>query len=59
MLRSFAQDTTRSKINCTRSGRPESRLSRMISSKNSRPRSGRSKIYVRLTSMCQIDKSQS
>ena len=49
--------TTRSKINCTRSGRPRSRLSRMISSKNSRPRKGRSKICVRLTSICQIDKT--
>ncbi len=47
--------TTRSKTNCTRSGRPRSRLSRMISSKNSRPRRGRSKICVRLTSICQID----
>ena len=49
----------RSKISCTRSGRPRSRLSRMISSKNSRPRRGRSKICVRLTSICHIDRSQS
>src|SRR6516164_5927062 len=32
--------TTRSKISCTRSGRPRSRLSRMISSKNSRAAKG-------------------
>ncbi len=44
---------------CTRSGRPKSRLSRMISSKNSRPRKGRSKICVRLTSICQMDSAQS
>src|SRR2546425_7508765 len=45
--------TTRSKMSWTRSGRPRSRLSRMISSNNSRPRKGRSKIGVRLTSICQ------
>src|ERR1700728_308550 len=44
--------TTRSNTSCTRSGRPRSRLSRMISSKNSRPRTSRSKICVRLTSIC-------
>src|ERR1039457_3042294 len=49
--------TTRSKINCTRSGRPRSRLSRMISSKNSRPRKGRSKICVKLTSIWQMEVS--
>src|SRR2546427_7626932 len=40
----------RGKINCTRSGRPKSRLSRMTSSKNCRPATGRSMIWVRLTS---------
>ena len=39
----------------TRLGRPRSRLSRMISSKNSRPRTGRSNTWVRLTSIWRID----
>ena len=40
---------------CDRLGRPRSSWSRIISSKNSRPRSGRSNTWVRLTSSCRID----
>src|SRR5262249_11497784 len=45
----------RSKRSWTRSGRPRSRLSRMTSSKNWRPCTGRSKTWVRLTSSCRIE----
>jgi len=43
------------KSNCTRSGRPTSRLSRITSSKNSRPCSERSKTWVRLASIWRIE----
>ena len=46
--------TARPKISGTRSGRPRSRCSRLISSTSARPCAGSTNTCVRLTSSCQI-----
>ena len=47
----------RSKMSPTLSGRPRSRLSRITSSKNTRPVTGRSSTWVRENSACRIEMS--
>ena len=54
--REFFEEVMRDNLDL---GRPKSRLSRITSSKNSRPFCGRSKIWVRLTSICPMDNCQS